>query len=76
MSRVPAQVRHLILMTAAVILGWLSTDVVPWISDHPSWGVPVAGLVAVILAYVTPLIQSYGVGSAPDAESRARRNTY
>lgn len=76
MKNVPAQVRHLILMTLAVVFGWLSTDVVPWISDRPTWGVPVAGLVAVILAYVTPLIQSYGVGSAPDTESRARRDTY
>ena len=56
--------RHLILMLLVPVLGFLAEKAVPaWITDPI-----VAGLVGValtaLLAYFTPLVRSYGVGSA------------
>lgn len=65
-----AAVRHLILLVLSVTLGWLSTEVVPVINDAPGWGVPIGGLVAAVLAYVTPLVNAYGVGSQKDTTYR------
>jgi hypothetical protein len=71
--RASAAFRHFVLLLASVTLGWLSTDVVPWVADRPTWGITVAGLIAAILAYVTPLVKAYGVGS--DTPPRTSRHT-
>lgn len=68
-----APIRHIILLVLSVVLGWLSTDIVPWINDNPSLGVVVGGLVASVLAYITPLVNAYGVGSDGDTYRHSTR---
>lgn len=60
----PAPLRHLILLTAALLLSWAATDVVPALQGQTGWGALLAGALAALLAVLTPLVQSYGVGSA------------
>lgn len=64
MSAWPAPVRHLVLMLATLVLSWASTELVPFIQDQPRWGLLAAAIVAAVLAYVTPLVNSYGVGKS------------
>lgn len=63
MSTWPAPLRHLILLTAALLLSWGTTDVVPALQGQTGWGALLAGLLAALLAVATPLVQSYGVGA-------------
>lgn len=65
-----AAFRHLTLLILSVSVGWVSTDLVPVINDTPSLGTVVGGLVAAVLAYVTPLVNAYGVGAEKDTTYR------
>lgn len=60
----PAPVRHLLAILLGVILAWLGTDILPVLEDMPGSGALAAGLLTAFLAYVTPLVSSYGVGAA------------
>ena len=60
-----APVRHLTLLLLSVVLGWTGTDLVPILRETPGYGALAAGVVATLLAVLTPLVQSYGVGAAP-----------
>ena len=65
LGKLPAPVRHLLLLVVAASLTGL-------LEALPSLDIPVdvlpfvTGLIAVILAWVTPLIQSYGLGVVPE----------
>ena len=62
----PAPLRHLILLIAATLLAWGGTDLQPWLADQAGYGAVAAALLAAVLAYFTPLVQSYGYkGRAP-----------
>jgi hypothetical protein len=64
MGKLPAGVRHLALAIAAVLIGWGGTDVIPFLNDHAKFGGPLAAaVVGALLAYFTPLVNSYGVGA-------------
>ena len=69
----PAPLRHLVLAIAAVLLAWLGTDVVPFLQNESNilGAVSSAALLA-FLAYATPLVTSYGVGSRRAKELGAR----
>lgn len=69
----PAPVRHLLLLAAVLVLSWVGTDVIPALQDGDSTvGVIVAAALTAVLAYVTPLVTSYGVGAATAREMGAR----
>jgi hypothetical protein len=62
--KLPAPVRHVILLALSVVIGYVGTDVVPDLSDRsPVVGVLAGALVTAVLAIVTPLVSSYGVGA-------------
>lgn len=62
LASLPAPLRHLVLAVISLTLGWVSADLIPALNDQAGYGVLVAGLIAAVLAYVTPLVNSYGVG--------------
>ena len=62
-------VRHLCLMLLAALLTWASQEFVPHLTGI--YGAAAGTLVAILLAWVTPLTRQYGVGSpSPDNEGR------
>lgn len=65
LDSLPPMVRHLLLMLAATLLAWAGTDLVPWLEARPGVGAVAAALVTAAVAYATPLVRQYGVGSAP-----------
>lgn len=65
-DRLPAIVRHLIILGAPVVLGWVSSDVIPALQDRPGAGTAFAALLEAIVLVVTPLTRQYGVGRATD----------
>lgn len=69
----PAPVRHLVLIVTSVTLAWLGTDVVGPLQDQPGYGPLAAGLLTAFLAYATPLVASYGVGSKDARDLGARQ---
>lgn len=69
----PAPVRHLVLIVAAVLLTWAGTDVVPFLQDQGSVvGAVVAAALSAVLAVLTPLVTSYGVGAQRARQLGAR----
>jgi hypothetical protein len=61
----PAPVRHLVLLVAAVLLSWGATDLVPFLANQSNvLGAIAAAAVTAFLAYATPLVASYGVGAS------------
>lgn len=67
-ATLPAPVRHLALLLVSVLLSWAGTELLPVLHDQSNLiGSLVAGLLAAVLAVVTPLVNSYGVGKVPEA---------
>lgn len=62
LASLPAPIRHLILALISAVLGWAGAFLIPALNDQAGYGVLLAALVAAVLAYVTPLVNSYGVG--------------
>jgi hypothetical protein len=58
----PAPIRHLVLLVLSTGLAWASTDGIDWLKGQTGWGLLAAALLATLLAYFTPLVNSYGVG--------------
>jgi hypothetical protein len=69
-NTLPPILRHLLLLLAMVLLTWGATDLVPWLQGQPGYGALLAGLVAALLGYFTPLIQSYGVTGKRSTRNR------
>jgi uncharacterized membrane protein (DUF441 family) len=62
--QLPAPVRHAVLLVASVLLAWLGTDVVPLLQNQSNvTGAVLAAALTAVLAVVTPLVTSYGVGA-------------
>lgn len=69
----PAPVRHLVLLVASVLLAWAGTDVVPFLQNQSNvLGSILAAALLAVLSVVTPLVSSYGVGSARARQLGAR----
>ena len=66
MSSIPAPVRHLILVVLAALLTGV-TELLPSVNLSPAVAPFVTAAIGYALAWVTPLVQSYGVGSDPAA---------
>jgi Na+/citrate or Na+/malate symporter len=62
LASLPAPLRHLILLLISAGLGWVGADLIPALNDQAGYGVLLASVIAAVLAYVTPLVNSYGVG--------------
>jgi len=76
-ASLPAPFRHLVLVLAAVLLTWAGTDVVPFLSNQSNvTGAVLAAALTAVLAVLTPLVTSYGVGAQKDPESANRGNLY
>lgn len=68
----PAPVRHALLLLLSVLASWALTEWLPSLGDD---SVVVSLLTAVlsgVLAILTPLVSSYGVGAAQAREMGAR----
>lgn len=65
-------VRHLLLMMLGTALSWVSTVLVPALSGQTGYGALLAALITAALAYLTPLIPSYGVGSGKVSRNLSR----
>lgn len=70
--RLPAPLRHGLVLLAAGLLAWLGTDVVPWLENQPGRGVLAASVLTALLSVFTPLVTSYGVGADRAQELGAR----
>lgn len=69
----PAPVRHLVLIVLSVVLAWAGTDVVPFLSNQSNvTGAVLSAALAAVLAVLTPLVSSYGVGAQRARELGAR----
>lgn len=66
LDTLPPVVRHLVLMLAAGLLSWASTDLVPLLQGQPGWGAVAGAVLTALIAYVTPLTRQYGIGSPDD----------
>jgi hypothetical protein len=64
-AALPAQVRHLLLVVVAAFLTGL-LEVLPSLSLSPTVVPFVGAIITYALAWVTPFITSYGVGSTGD----------
>jgi len=72
LDRLPPLVRHLSLLLIAAALTWAGTDLVPWLQSNPGWGALAGSLATVLLAWATPLVGTYGVGSRRGGRPNAR----
>ena len=65
LDKLPAWLRHLILVFLPTLLAYLGATVIPALKDRGTTGDAIAGLGAVVVSYVvlllTPLTQQYGV---------------
>ncbi len=63
-SRIPAPIRHLLLVILAAALA-AAAEVAPSLDISTAWLPFVTAAIAYALAWVTPLVQSYGLGAGP-----------
>jgi hypothetical protein len=63
LDRLPPEVRHLLLMLAASLLGWAGSDLVPGLQDRGGAAALLAPVVMTLVTILTPLTRQYGVGS-------------
>jgi hypothetical protein len=61
----PAPARHMILAVLTAGLSWGATDLVPSLQARGGVAAAVAVAIGGVLAVLTPLVDSYGVGAAP-----------
>jgi hypothetical protein len=64
MTTLPAGFRHLILAVLTVLLTWGGTELVPFLRGQTGYGALLAAVLAALIAYFTPLVNSYGVGAS------------
>jgi len=62
--QLPAPVRHLLAVLAAVGLDWVGTELVPLLNNQSNLtgGIITAALLAAVATF-TPLVTAYGVGA-------------
>jgi hypothetical protein len=65
-AALPLPVRHAILAIVSAVLGALAEFIVPWLQGQPGAAPVAAVLLGAVLAYVTPLVQGYGLGTRSD----------
>jgi hypothetical protein len=71
--KMPPFLRHLVLLVLGVVIMWGGTDLVPFLQDQSNvLGGLAAAVVTAFLAWLTPLVSSYGVGAERARELGAR----
>lgn len=63
LDNLPPIVRHLIIGLLMGLLGWGSSDLVPWLGEHGPAAAIAGVLLGQVLLVVTPLVRQYGVGA-------------
>jgi hypothetical protein len=63
-SRIPAPIRHMLLVVLAAALT-AAAELAPSLNIPTAWLPFVTAGIAYALAWITPLVQSYGAGSGP-----------
>lgn len=63
LDRLPAQVRHLIMLAFPIVMGWASSEALPALQDRFPAATVVWSLVSALLLAATPLTRQYGVGA-------------
>ncbi len=64
LDKLPAQLRHLIILVTPVALGWVTSDFLPWFNGrNPALAGLAAALVTALSLWLTPITKQYGVGS-------------
>ena len=70
LARLPLEVRHLLLVVVSVVLDWAAVVALPQLraalEGQPLLGPLVLALTVAVLAWATPLVQGYGLGTAPE----------
>jgi len=61
-------VQDLGLIAAAAGLSWASQDLVPFLNGQPGYGAVAGVAVTGAVAYLTPIVRRYGVGSGGDSD--------
>ena len=62
-GKLPAPIRHAVLLVlGVVIVPWALSSGVAALHGEVGWSVALGALDTALLAYVTPLVQSYGLG--------------
>jgi hypothetical protein len=61
LDRIPAEVRHILIMLGAALLGWASDNVLN-LGLSPLLSSLAGVVVGTLILYVTPLTRQYGVG--------------
>jgi hypothetical protein len=61
LDKIPAEVRHILIMLIAALLGWASDNVLN-LGLSPLLASLAGVVVGTLLLYVTPLTRQYGVG--------------
>jgi hypothetical protein len=62
LDRLPPGARHLSLLMIAALISWSATEFFPAL-ENPMLASLGGALAVALLAYVTPLVRTYGVGS-------------
>jgi hypothetical protein len=63
--KIPVWLQHLLVALAGTFLSWAASDGIPLLREQPGFGALAAALAAALLGYLTPIIDSYGIGSRP-----------
>lgn len=61
LDKIPAEVRHILIMLIAALLGWASDNVLN-LGLSPLLASLAGVVVGTLLLYITPLTRQYGVG--------------
>jgi hypothetical protein len=71
--KLPAPIRHLLVLVGGVLLTWGTTELVPYFHNQSNvYGALIASVIAAIIAWATPLVTSYGAGATRARELGAR----
>lgn len=62
LDQMPAWARHLFFAVAPAVLGWIASDIVPYLEGKGEYAALAASLITVLVASVTPLTRQYGLG--------------
>ena len=60
-DKLPASVRHLILLAFPAVLGWVSSTFIPSLAGRGGVSAGVAALLGYLVLYLTPLTHQYGL---------------
>ena len=60
-DKLPASVRHLVLLAFPAILGWVSSTFIPSLAGKGGVSAAVAAVLGYLVLYLTPLTKQYGV---------------